>query len=145
MYDHLNHHDITKKIFGCAMWVHRKLGNGLQEGIYQRSLEIEIALKGLIFVRETEMNIHYGGMDVCTKRVDFFVENLMMAEMKALTPLEDLHLARGINDLAAYNVQTGLLINLATNHSCLNVCKIKPSNPNKTPSLISLKKINKIQ
>lgn len=62
------------------MRVHTKLGNGFQEVIYQRSLEIEFTLEGITFEREKEMPVYYRDILVGTRRVDFFVENLIMVE-----------------------------------------------------------------
>lgn len=64
--------DLTGKIIGCAMEVHRILGNGFQEVIYQRALAKEMALQGLSFSREHEMQIVYKGDEIGTRRVDFF-------------------------------------------------------------------------
>lgn len=75
---------ITHNIIGCAMKVHNTLGNGFQEVIYQRALAIELTKQGLGFQREMEMPIYYEGIDIGTKRVDFFVENAVMVELKAL-------------------------------------------------------------
>lgn len=93
------------------MKVHRTLGNGFQEVIYQRALAIELENQGLDFVREQEMPIFYNGRNIGTRRVDFFVENKIMVELKALTALEDVHLAQAINYLEAYHMEIGLLIN----------------------------------
>jgi GxxExxY protein len=103
--------DLTAKIIGCAMEVHRMLGNGFQEVIYQRALEIEMRAQGLNFTREHEMKIYYKGEDIGTRRVDFFVEDKVMVEIKALIDLEDVHLAQAINYLEAYGLEVGLLIN----------------------------------
>jgi GxxExxY protein len=103
--------DITHKIIGCAMQVHSTLGNGFQEVIYQRALAIEFALAGLSFVREMEMPIFYREEQIGTRRVDFFVENSVMVELKAVEKIEDVHKAQGINYLEAYNIADGLLIN----------------------------------
>jgi len=89
--------DCTSKIIGCAMKVHAILGNGFQEVIYQRALEIEMTLEGLTFIREMEMPIFYKDEQIGTRRVDFFVEGEMMVELKALMMLENVHLAQGIN------------------------------------------------
>jgi len=96
------------------MRVHTKLGNGFQEVIYQRSLELEMALEGIKFEREKEMVIYYRDVEVGTRRVDFFVENLIMVELKAIIELEDVHLSQGINYLEAYNVEVGLLLNFGS-------------------------------
>jgi GxxExxY protein len=103
--------ELTGKIIGCAMEVHRYFGNGFQEVIYQRALEIEMREQGLSFSREFEMNIIYKGMKIGTRRVDFFVEEKIMVELKAIVQLEDVHLAQAINYLEAYQMDIGLLIN----------------------------------
>jgi GxxExxY protein len=106
--------DCTSRIIGCAMRVHSSLGNGFQEVIYQKALQIEMGLAGLGFIREMEMPILYREELIGTRRVDFFVEDEVMVELKAIINLEDVHLAQGINYLEAYNIKTGLLINFGS-------------------------------
>jgi GxxExxY protein len=103
--------ELTSKIIKCAMTVHSKLGNGFQEVIYQRALEIEMALSGIDFKREFEMPIFYRNEQIGTRRVDFLVEGVVSVELKAITHLEDVHFAQAINYLEAYNLEIGLLIN----------------------------------
>ena len=103
--------DLTGKIIGCAMEVHKILGNGFQEVNYQRALEIEMTLQGLSFSREHEMPIFFKNHQIGTRRVDFLVEGIISVEIKAVTKLEDVHLAQAINYLEAYNLEIGLLIN----------------------------------
>ncbi|GAB3498813.1 GxxExxY protein [Spirosoma knui] len=103
--------DITAKVIGCAMEVHRVLGSGFQEVIYQRALAVELEQCGLDFAREYDMPIFYKGVAVGGRRVDFYVENKIAVELKALKELEDIHLAQAINYLEAYNLEIGLLIN----------------------------------
>ena len=93
------------------MKVHSTLGNGFQEVIYQRALSIEMEKQGLRFQREMEMTIFYEGIDIGTRRVDFFVENNIMLELKALIKLEEVHLAQAMNYCQAFNLPIGLLIN----------------------------------
>lgn len=112
--DKYKHSGLTGKIIGCAMKVHSTLGNGFQEVIYQRCLAIEMEKQGLGFARELEMTIYYEGIDVGTRRVDFFVEGKIMVELKALTKLEDVHLSQALNYLEAYKMETGLLINFGS-------------------------------
>jgi len=102
---------LTGKIIGCAMKVHSALGNGFQEVIYQRAVEIEMADAGLSFSREQEMPIYYKNQQIGTRRVDFLVEGVISVELKAITKLEDVHLAQAINYLEAYDLEVGLLIN----------------------------------
>ena len=103
--------ELTGKIIGCCMEVHRYLGNGFQEVIYPRALAIEFSHQNIAFSREHEMAIFYKDENIGTRRVDFFVENKVMVELKAIIHLEDVHLAQAINYLEVYGLQTGLLIN----------------------------------
>ncbi|HLB12516.1 MAG TPA: GxxExxY protein [Dehalococcoidia bacterium] len=105
------HSDITGKIIGAGMKVHSTLGNGFQEVIYQRALAIEMAKCGLSFQRELEMPIFYDGQEIGARRMDFLVEEKVMVELKALTRMEDVHLAQAINYLEAYQLDVGLLLN----------------------------------
>ena len=105
------HSELTSKIIGCAMQVHRVMGNGFQEVIYQRALAIEMLAAGLSFEREKEMDIYYCGEQIGIRRVDFFVEGCVMVELKAVIQLDDVHLAQAINYLEAYKMEIRLLIN----------------------------------
>jgi GxxExxY protein len=105
------HEELTRRIIGCAMEVHRALGNGFQEVIYQRALSIEFELNKLKFVREQEMLIYYREQSIGSRRVDFFVEGSIMVEIKAMTKLEDVHLAQALNYLECYKIQIGMLLN----------------------------------
>jgi len=106
--------ELTSKIIGCAMKVHSTLGNGFQEVIYQRALAIEMTKQDLSFVREMEMPIFYDEQQIGTRRVDFFVEDKIMVELKAIIQMEDVHLAQAINYLEAYKMEVGLLINFGS-------------------------------
>src|ERR1700733_6157683 len=101
--------ELTAKIIGCAMTVHRALGTGFQEVIYQRALEIELQVEGIKFDREFEMPIFYREQLIGTRRVDFLIEDTVSLELKAVK--EDVHFAQAINYLEAYNLEVGLLIN----------------------------------
>ncbi|MCE2895027.1 MAG: GxxExxY protein [Flammeovirgaceae bacterium] len=107
----MKYEEVTGKIIGCAMKVHSTLGNGFQEVIYQRALAIEMEKQALSFQREMEMEILYEGINIGTRRVDFFVQDCIMVELKALIKLEDVHLAQAMNYCQAYNLPIGLLIN----------------------------------
>lgn len=96
------------------MKVHTTLGSGFQEVIYQRALAIEMANQGLNFTREMEMVIFYDGIDIGTRRVDFFVEEKIMLELKAVSSLDELHLSQAMNYLEAYKLPVGLLINFGS-------------------------------
>jgi GxxExxY protein len=107
----MKYEEITRKIIASALKVHTNLGNGFQEVIYQRAMEIEMPYQELAFKREMEMPVMYRGQQIGTRRVDFFVEGLIMTELKAVIKLEDVHLAQAMNYLEAYNMEIGLLLN----------------------------------
>jgi GxxExxY protein len=106
--------DLTGLIIGCAMKVHSTLGNGFQEVIYQRCLAIEMEKQGLRYSRELEMEIYYEEICVGARRVDFLVDNKIMVELKAISSLDDTHLAQALNYLEAYKLETGLLLNFGS-------------------------------
>jgi GxxExxY protein len=106
--------DITKKIIGASMKVHSQLGNGFQEVIYQRALEIQLKEDGVLFSREFNMPIFYNGQQIGERRVDFLVEDKICVELKAIEKLEPVHFSQARNYLEAYNVEVGLLINFGS-------------------------------
>ncbi|MBK9334959.1 MAG: GxxExxY protein [Ignavibacteria bacterium] len=110
----MKYEELTHKIIGCAMKVHSTLGNGFQEVIYQRALAIEMNKQGLGYTREMEMKVFYDKIEIGTRRVDFFVEEFVMVELKAKIKLEDIHLAQTMNYCQAYNLPLGLLLNFGS-------------------------------
>ena len=112
----LKHKEITQKIIGCAFEVHKFLGNGFQEVIYQRALALEFQRADLAYQRELEKQIFYRDYTeaIGKRRVDFLVENKVLVELKALTKTEDVHLAQILNYLKAYKIEVGLLINFGS-------------------------------
>jgi GxxExxY protein len=109
--DKYKYSEETSRIIACALEVHKLLGNGFQEVIYQRALSIEMQMQGIEHRREKEMDIYYKGEKIGTRRVDFLVDDKISVEIKAVIQLEDVHLAQAINYLEAYNLEVGLLIN----------------------------------
>jgi len=113
MSEQYKYSDITHKIIGCAMEVHKFLGNGFQVVIYQRALAIELERVGLNYQREIEQHIYYKDVShpIGTRRADFIVENCILVELKAVVQLEEVHWAQILNYLKAYRLEVGLLIN----------------------------------
>ncbi|WP_241558122.1 GxxExxY protein [Maribellus luteus] len=124
--------DLTHEVIGAAMEVHRSLGNGFQEVIYQRALAIELELRKIAFEREKEMPLVYKGFDIGTRRVDFFIDEKIMLEIKAVIQLEDVHLAQAINYLEAYGMEIGLLINFG--NTSLQFKRVMKPKLNQSPS-----------
>ncbi len=106
--------ELTYKIIGCAIEVHKTMGNGFQEVVYQRSLAIELQNAGLLFEREIEQTLFYKSFDVGSRRADFIVGGKVVVELKAVVKLEDVHLAQAKNYLVAYNYDIGLLLNFGS-------------------------------
>jgi len=107
----MEHQELTHQIIGLSMKIHTALGAGFQEKIYQRCLEIELRRAKINFIREFEMPVMYEMIQVGTRRVDFFVDDKVMVELKAVSELTDAHLAQAKNYLEAYELNSGLLIN----------------------------------
>ena len=114
--ENLKHGGITEKIIGAAFEVHKFLGNGFQEVIYQRALAWEMSHVNLIFNREIEQDIYYKELQepIGTRRADFVVEDKVLAELKAIKELEDVHLAQVLNYLRAYKLEVALLLNFGS-------------------------------
>ena len=116
MNDKLKYEDITQKIIGASFEVHKFLGNGFQEVIYQRALAWELSQAELSFVREIEQEIFYKELSqpIGTRRADFVVEGKVLVELKAIVELEDVHIAQVLNYLKAYRLEVALLINFGS-------------------------------
>lgn len=110
----LKYKEITEKVIGASMKVHAALGNGFQEVIYQRALEIELEESGVRFAREFNMPVFYKGKMIGERRVDFLIEDKIAVELKAILKLEPVHFAQARNYLEAYNLEVGLLINFGS-------------------------------
>jgi len=112
----LKYKDITQKVIGASFEVHKFLGNGFQEVIYQRALAWELSNAGLSFAREIEQEIFYKDLQepIGKRRADFVIEGKVLVELKALVELEDVHMAQVLNYLKAYKLEVGLLINFGS-------------------------------
>lgn len=135
------HESLTHTIIGSAMEVHTALGNGFQEVLYQRALAVELKFRGIAFQREMEMPLYYKGEHVGTRRVDFFVEEKIMVELKAIIQLEEVHLAQALNYLEVYNMETGLLINFGSKSLQFKRLLNKKYRPQNNPGHLSIPQI----
>jgi GxxExxY protein len=105
------HSQLTFDIIGCAMEVHRTLGCGYAEIIYQRALAIELESRGYFFECEYNFNVVYKGHSVGKQRVDFYVEKQVIVELKAVYQLEGIHISQAINYLNTSEIDVGLVLN----------------------------------
>lgn len=114
--EELKHKDITAKVIGASFEVHKFLGNGFQEVIYQRALAYECGRAGLNFRREISQRIFYKDLPepIGTRRADFIIEGKVLVETKAVSKLDDVHLNQILAYLKAYRLEIGLLINFGS-------------------------------
>ena len=107
LYENLSH-----KIIGCAIEVHRTLGPGLLESSYQRCLAHELSLNNISFKSEYSLPVTYKGIQLdCGYRIELLVENKIIIELKAVKDIKNEHKAQLINYLKATGHKLGLLVN----------------------------------
>ena len=106
--------DLTQQIIAAAIRVHRALGPGFLESIYEEALAVEFALSGIQFVRQHPVPLFYRDHQIGEHRLDFLVEGRIVVELKAVSQLEDIHFAIGRSYLKAVSLEDGLLFNFAT-------------------------------
>ena len=103
--------ELTSRIIGCCIEVHKTLGPGFEEVFYQRALLRELGAAGLDAAREVDIEVTYKGVSLGKKRVDFVVGECML-EIKARSALEDVDRVQALSYLKASGYQVGLLVNV---------------------------------
>ena len=128
---------ITEEIIACAIRVHRALGPGFLESIYEEALAVDFALSGIQFIRQHPMPLFYRDHQVGEHRLDFLVEGKIVVELKAISRLEDIHFAVGRSYLKAANLKDGLLVNFATAPLTIKrFCREFPNEPERVDLLV---------
>jgi GxxExxY protein len=110
----LVHEDLTGRIIACAIEVHKALGPGFLESIYEVALVVELKRVGLKVESQKSLPIFYRTVLVGEHRLDLLVEDLIVVELKAISELEDIHFAIVRSYLKAVGLEHGLLFNFAT-------------------------------
>ncbi len=110
----LRNRELTDRIISDALRVHRDLGPGFLENIYEEALAVEFALSGIQFIRQKAIPLFYKDHQIGEHRLDFLVEGKIIVELKAISALEDIHFAVGRSYLKATHLEDGLLLNFAT-------------------------------
>jgi len=103
--------ELTEKIIGCAIAVHRALGPGFLDAIYEKALALEMSKQGLRVERQRIVRIYYDGTEVGEHRIDLFVNGRVVLELKCADGISEKHLAQVISTLKAVGAEVGLLIN----------------------------------
>ena len=117
----MNHQDVpeylnklSERIIGCAIEVHRALGPGLLERIYEAAMIHEFTLQGIAFEQQLPVSLHYKGVELVGQRMDLVVEKVIVVELKAVERVPDIYLAQLVGYLRAGPYPLGLLINFNT-------------------------------
>jgi len=105
--------NLSNDIIGAAIEVHKKLGPGFLESIYQSALPLELRKKGLTVETQKEIKIYYDGKEIGTHRLDLVVNNLIIVELKTVKEFDDAHIAQVLSYLKASGLKIGLLLNFA--------------------------------
>ncbi len=109
----LEYEDLTEKIIGCAIEVHKKLGPGFLESIYENAFIIELQKQHLQVERQREAIIKYDGIQVGRHRLDLIIDDTIVVELKAVKNVEDIHFAIVKSYLKALGKEHGLIINFS--------------------------------
>ena len=109
----LEHERLTDKIIGSAIEVHKKLGPGFLESIYENALIIELQKQNFKIGRQREVVINYEGVEVGRHRLDLIVDDTIIVELKAVKNIEDVHFAIVRSYLKALGKEHGLIINIS--------------------------------
>jgi GxxExxY protein len=109
----LEHGDLTDKIIGCAIEVHKKLGPGFLESIYENAFIIELQKQHLQVERQREVVIKYDSVEIGRHRLDLIIDDTIVVELKAVKNIEDVHFAIVKSYLKALGKEHGLIINFS--------------------------------
>ncbi len=102
---------LSHDVIGCAIEVHRTLGPGLLESVYEAALCIEFERFGIGYAQQVSVIGDYKGKPLPPQRIDLLVENTLIVELKAVQSVNDIHLAQLVSYLRVANKPLGLLIN----------------------------------
>ena len=109
----LEHEEVTGPIIGAAIAVHRELGPGFLEAVYDNALVVELRARRIAFQRQLAIPILYRGVEVGLHRLDLFVANEIVVELKSVKDLADVHFAVVRSQLRAVGRKHGLILNFA--------------------------------
>ena len=109
----LEYEELTGKIIGAAIEVHKALGPGFVESVYENALALELRAQDIPFTRQVSVPVVYRGAEVGLHRLDLYVADVIVVELKAVKALEDIHFAVARSYLRATGRQHGLILNFA--------------------------------
>jgi GxxExxY protein len=103
--------DLTERIIGAAIEVHKTLGPGLLESIYEEALAHELGLQGIPYQKQVVVDINYKGKIISGQRIDLVVANEVVVEIKSTRALPEVAMAQALSYLKATHLKRALLIN----------------------------------
>lgn len=103
--------ELSKRVIGAAIQVHRRLGPGFLESVYEQALKLELSKRKIPFESQKKIDVSYEGVIVGVHVLDMFVDQSLVVELKAVSALEDVHFAQVSSYLRAANAKVGLLLN----------------------------------
>jgi len=106
--------ELTQRVIGAAIAVHKALGPGFLESACEEALAIEFSQQGITFERQKVLPVSYRGQKIAEHRLDFLVESRVIVELKAISALEDIHFAIVRSYLKAANLESALILNFAS-------------------------------
>lgn len=107
------HGALTDRVIACAISVHKELGPGFLESIYEEAFAIELERKQISYERQLPVRVRYQGVSVGMHRIDLIIDKKVVIELKAVKEIDDAHLATCLSYLKATNLRVGLIINFA--------------------------------
>jgi GxxExxY protein len=111
--------ELSNRVIGCAIEVHRELGPGLMESTYEQCLAHELKLNNIRFKLQHPQPVNYKGVRLdCGYRIDMLIENTLLIELKSVDTIKGIHEAQLLTYMKLADIRTGLLINF-------NVKKLK--------------------
>ena len=105
------HVALTHRIINCAIEVHRHLGPGLLESVYESAIVVEFEEQGVMFQRQPGLPLHYKGHLISEHRPDLVVEGAVIVEVKSVKRIEPIHVAQVLTYLRVTRHRVGLLLN----------------------------------
>jgi GxxExxY protein len=103
--------EVSGRILAAAVEVHKALGPGFLESLYQKAMEVALQHRGIAFQRQKEVHVYFEGVDLGVQRLDLVVEEQIVLELKAVKAFEDIHFAQVRSYLKATGLHIGLLLN----------------------------------
>jgi GxxExxY protein len=105
--------EVSGRILAATVEVHKALGPGFLESIYQKAMEVALQHRGIAFQRQKEVHVYFEGVDLGVQRLDLVVEEQVIVELKAVKAFEDIHFAQLRSYLKATGLHIGILLNFS--------------------------------